>query len=158
MRRVTTEFLDTFRRKKVLERCIAPRASGIHNRAGNGRFDQHVLPGTQGSESDDQLGQVSQRGIKQAARYDLPMAGPTIDLPKFVRAVHDFLARNAQKLAQEDDPLLRSATTSPALEWYREERAKIAQLERLARERVFLPRACLDRGSTELPPSNESMT
>ena len=36
------------------------------NRAGNGRLHQHVLPGAQGGERDDQFGQVSQRGVEQA--------------------------------------------------------------------------------------------
>ena len=37
------------------------------NRAGDGRLHQHVLPGAQGGERDDQFGQVSQRGVEQAA-------------------------------------------------------------------------------------------
>ena len=37
------------------------------NRAGNGRLHQHVLPGAQGGERDDQFRQVSQRGIEQPA-------------------------------------------------------------------------------------------
>lgn len=76
---------------------------------------------------------------EQAARYELPMDGPTIDLPKLVMALHDFLAKNAQRLAQEDEPLLRSAGMSPALERYREERARLAQLDRLERERELVP-------------------
>ena len=76
---------------------------------------------------------------EQAARYKLPIDGPTIDLPAFVEAFHDFLSRNAQRLAQEDDSLLRSAQTSPALEKYREERARIAELDRMEREGELLP-------------------
>jgi hypothetical protein len=53
---------------------------------------------------------------------------------------HDFLAKNAQRLAAEDDPLLRSANSSPALERYREERAQLARLDRLERERELIPR------------------
>ena len=37
------------------------------NHAGNGRLHQHVLPGAQGGERDDQFRQVSQRGIEQSA-------------------------------------------------------------------------------------------
>ena len=37
------------------------------NRAGDGRLHQHVLPGAQGGQRDDQFGQVSQRGVEQAA-------------------------------------------------------------------------------------------
>jgi hypothetical protein len=54
--------------------------------------------------------------------------------------IHDFLAKNAQRLAAEDDPLLRSANSSPALERYREERAQLARLDRLERERELIPR------------------
>ncbi len=71
---------------------------------------------------------------EQAARYGLPIGGPTIDLAAFIPAFHDFLARNSQKLAQEEDELLRSGHASPALEWYRRERARLARLDRRARE------------------------
>jgi hypothetical protein len=76
---------------------------------------------------------------EQAERYGLPFGGATISLPAVVRALHDFLADNAAKLAREDDPLLLGGS-SPALERYREERAKIARLDRLERERQLLPR------------------
>ena len=76
---------------------------------------------------------------EQAVRYNLPMGGPMIDLPAFVRAFHDFLADNAHKLAREDDELLQGGN-SPALERYREERALLARLDRLQRERRLLPR------------------
>lgn len=76
---------------------------------------------------------------EQAARYGLPVAGPTIHLPHLARAVHDFLAENATKLAKEDDPLLAGGS-SAALERYREERAALARLDRLQREGELLPR------------------
>ena len=76
---------------------------------------------------------------EQAARYGLPFGGPTIDLPAVVKALHDFLADNAVKLARDDDALLQGAS-SPALERYREERALLARLDRLERERSLLPR------------------
>ena len=59
--------------------------------------------------------------IEQADRYNLPFGGATVDLPAVVRALHDFLADNALKLARvDDDPLLTGGTSSPALERYRE--------------------------------------
>lgn len=75
---------------------------------------------------------------EQAARYGIPFGGPTIDLPKVVRAFHDFLADNALRLARDDD-LLRGGS-SPALERYRRERAELARLDRLERQRRLLPR------------------
>src|SRR4051812_23579848 len=77
---------------------------------------------------------------EQADRYGLPIGGPFIDLTKLARALHDFLAANALKLAKEDDPLLEGGPSSPALERYREERAALARLDRLERESVLLPR------------------
>ena len=56
-----------------------------------------------------------------------------------VKALHVFLADNAPKLAREDDELLQGSN-SPALERYREERALLARLDRLERERRLLPR------------------
>jgi hypothetical protein len=75
---------------------------------------------------------------EQAARYGLPFGGPTINLPQLARALHDFLAANAQKLAADDE--LLTGASSPALERYREERAALARLDRLEREGELLPR------------------
>jgi hypothetical protein len=79
---------------------------------------------------------------EQAQRYGLPFGGPTINLPSLARALHDFLADNALKLSRDDeDPLMAGGGTgSPALERYREERALLARLDRLERERSLLPR------------------
>jgi hypothetical protein len=76
---------------------------------------------------------------EQAERYGIPFDGPTVNLPAVVRALHDFLAENAVKLARDDDPLMQGGG-SPALERYREERAAIARLDRLERESKLLPR------------------
>ncbi len=76
---------------------------------------------------------------EQAERYGIPFGGRTIDLPSVVRGLHNFLAENAAKLAADDDPLMRGEG-SPALERYREERAAIARLDRLERERMLIPR------------------
>ena len=78
---------------------------------------------------------------EQADRYGLPFGGPVVNLPKLARALHDFLAENAIKLAKEDDPLLQGGMgSSPALEDYRKERAALARLDRLEREKELLPR------------------
>ena len=76
---------------------------------------------------------------QKAARYGIPFGGPTVDLFAVARALHDFLADHAQKLARDDDALMQGSG-SPALERYREERALIARLERLERETKLLPR------------------
>lgn len=75
----------------------------------------------------------------QATRYGIPFGGASIDLPNVVKALHDFLAENAQRLAREDDGMLLGGS-SPALERYREERAKLARLDRLERQSRLLPR------------------
>ena len=77
---------------------------------------------------------------EQAARYGIPFGGATINLPAVVRALHDFLAENAVKLARDEDPLLQGGPASPALERYREERAILARLDRMEREGLLLPR------------------
>lgn len=76
---------------------------------------------------------------EQAQRYGIPWGGATINLPAVVRAVHDFLADHAHKLARDDD-LLMQGSGSPALERYREERAAMARLDRLEREQQLIPR------------------
>jgi len=76
---------------------------------------------------------------EQAERYKIPFGGASISLPSVVRALHDFLAENALKLARDDDSLMQG-TGSPALERYREERAALARLDRLEREGALIPR------------------
>ena len=76
---------------------------------------------------------------EQAQRYQIPFGGAQINLPAVVRALHDFLAENAVKLARDDDELMQGAS-SPALERYREERAALARLDRLEREDQLVPR------------------
>jgi len=83
---------------------------------------------------------------EQAERYGIPFGGRTICLPRVVKAFHDFLAKNARKLADEDDPLLNSDVASPALERYREERAAMARLDRLEREGQLVGRADVREG------------
>jgi hypothetical protein len=78
---------------------------------------------------------------EQEERYGLPLGGPTVNLPALARALHDFLAENALKLAQDDDPLLQGSG-SPALEQYRVERAALARLDRLEREGSLIPSTC----------------
>ena len=60
---------------------------------------------------------------EQAQRYGIPFGGASINLPAVVRALHDFLADNAVKLARDDDELMQG-NGSPALERYREERTE----------------------------------
>jgi hypothetical protein len=76
---------------------------------------------------------------EQAERYKIPFGGASISLPSVVRALHDFLAENATKLARDEDPMMQG-TGSPALERYREERAALARLDRLEREGALVPR------------------
>jgi hypothetical protein len=88
---------------------------------------------------------------EQAIRYGLPFGGRHVDLTELVPALHEFLAANARKLAGEEgsDPLM-SGVASPALERYREERAKLARLDRLERERSLLPRESIHDGLTQI--------
>ena len=40
---------------------------------------------------------------EQAARCGSPFSGAVVDLPAVMRALHDFLAANAAKLARDED-------------------------------------------------------
>lgn len=67
---------------------------------------------------------------EQAIRYGFPIDGPTVDLYESTRSFFDFIGRHASKLVPgSEDPLLDGAST-PWLERYREERTKMARLER----------------------------
>ncbi len=76
---------------------------------------------------------------EQAVRYGLPFGGATISLPDLAKSLHDFLARNAAKIARDTDPML-AGPESPALERYREDRALLARLDRKEREQSLIPR------------------
>lgn len=78
---------------------------------------------------------------EQAERYGIPFANKTINLPAVVKALHDFLARNARRLlADPSGDALLSGEMTPALEQYRRARARLAELELEARKRSLLPR------------------
>lgn len=89
-------------------------------------------------------GRPTQTINKQAETYGIPFGGATVDLPAVVLALHEFLAKHARVLAMdkgngEGDALL-IGPESPALERYRDERAKLAKLDRMERERSLLRR------------------
>ena len=76
---------------------------------------------------------------EQASRYAMPILGPTIDLAAVVRWLHDFLARNAQKLRSDEEELLLAGNSNWA-EKYRKERALLVRLERREREGQLVSR------------------
>ena len=63
--------------------------------------------------------QMSGRQVKvineQAQRYGLPMSGANVSLLDVIRALHDFLAENAKRLAKTGDPLTRLAQFQSSL-------------------------------------------
>ena len=75
---------------------------------------------------------------EQAGRYGIPILGSLIDLAAVARWLHDFLARNAQKLKPDDDGLLQG--DSDWAEKYRKERALLVRLERREREGTLVDR------------------
>jgi len=77
---------------------------------------------------------------EQAERYGIPFGEAVVNLPAIVRALHEFLAENAYKLASTEGENPMSGPDSPALEKWREEKWKLARLERLERERTLVPR------------------
>ena len=68
---------------------------------------------------------------EQSQRYGIPFDGRVIELPRVVRALHDFLAKNARRLAE--DPDMTGGGDSAALERFRLAKAETAETE-LARE------------------------
>jgi len=75
---------------------------------------------------------------EQADRYGLPLRGKTLNLELVLSAFHRFLADNKHKLvAVGEDPM--AGESSPMLEKWREEKWKLARLERQEREGSLLP-------------------
>lgn len=79
---------------------------------------------------------------EQAARYGLPFGGATINLPTLARALHDFLAINARRLAKHFAYEAQGDEESQDnLDLYRGERYLRERLKRLAEEQSLLSRA-----------------
>lgn len=99
---------------------------------------------------------MSQRRLKeldqQAASYEMPIAGDTINLAAVVTWFHKFLAENHHKLrapASEDD-LVYGGGDSPMLEKLREEMWKLKRLDRCERERNLVSREQLRDGLNQM--------
>lgn len=71
----------------------------------------------------------------QARRYGIPCDGPTVDIGKILRWIHDTLATHGNKLLADpdEDPLLAGAN-SPMLEKCRREKWMLLQMERRQKE------------------------
>jgi len=91
-------------------------------------------------------GRQSRTLNEQSRSYGIPIGGRTIDVPAVIRWLHDFLAENARKLARVDGEDPMSGPTSPALERWREEKWRLARLERMEREQTLLPRDLVHEG------------
>lgn len=78
------------------------------------------------------------------------LLGATVNIPALLRKHFDFFARYGRRinLSEDDDPML-AAQNSPALERYREEKAKLARLDRLERERELLQRTSVHELMTD---------
>jgi len=94
--------------------------------------------------------EMSGRQIKvineQGERYNLHLAERQIDLPKFVRAFHDFLAANSVKLSTETDPLLAAGGDSVGLERYRTARASQEEIKLEQMRLNYIPRDEVEQG------------
>ena len=97
----------------------------------------------------EMAGITTQQLNDQAERYGLAFGGPVLDLVALLRSLRVFLAKHSHKFADTDDGLL-GGENSPALERYRDERAKLARLERLEREGKLLPRDRVHEGLSRL--------
>lgn len=78
-------------------------------------------------------------------QYGWKIHHKTTDLPELLTQILDWLAKNGRKVLAVDrnseaDDMLVSDAASPALERYRDERAKLAKLEREEREGRLIPR------------------
>jgi hypothetical protein len=84
---------------------------------------------------------------EQAQRYGLPFGGAVIDLTQLARALHDFLATHARRLAHYHAAAGEGDGDDEAgadnLELYRGERYLRERLKRLEDERQLLPRAAV---------------
>ncbi len=76
---------------------------------------------------------------EQAARYGIPFGGRVINLPEVVRSLHEFLAKNAHRLASGDDQ--SAGRDNPATIRYRTAAADLLELDLAERKKTLLPRS-----------------
>ena len=74
---------------------------------------------------------------EQAARYDLPLLGESVDLFALLKRFHDLFAEGRFRT---DDDLDDETQQTPNLEKLRGEKYRLAKLDRLERQRQLLPR------------------
>jgi len=88
---------------------------------------------------------------EQAGRYGLPIGGATIDLPTFVKTLHDFLAENARKLAgaDDDDPAM-AGVASPALERKRQFECRKLELQIEREQGLWIERRIIHDGHSRI--------
>jgi len=88
---------------------------------------------------------------EQAERYGLPIGSATIDLPAFVKALHEFLADNARKLAgaDDDDPEI-AGVASPALERKRQFECRKLELQIEREQGLWIERRIIHDGHSRI--------
>lgn len=74
---------------------------------------------------------------EQAARYDLPLLGESVDLFALLKRFHDLFAEGRFR---SDDEIDDETQQTPNLEKLRGEKYRLARLDRLERQRQLLPR------------------
>lgn len=79
---------------------------------------------------------------EQARRYGIPFGGRLVSLPDVVRALHDFFSKHGKSLAE----LVEPGRKSEALEALRDEKARMARLDRLKREGEVIARQDVHEG------------
>lgn len=86
-------------------------------------------------------GRAAQVVNEQSVRYDLPIGGPVINLPKLLRAVHDFIAKHKTKLNApiDADPMMGGDGDSDALEAYRRVKTEQEELKLAEMKKTLVP-------------------
>jgi hypothetical protein len=74
------------------------------------------------------------------------LLGDNISLPKAIRALHDFIAKHANRLAKRKPSETNGEPTSPWLERMRREKFLVARMERLKMAGEMLDRAKVHEG------------
>lgn len=79
---------------------------------------------------------------EQGKRYGLPIDGPTINLPDFVRAFHDFLSVHARRLARQIGAVTEDGESDePTIgDLMAEEKLLRERIRRKAEEKSYYPR------------------
>lgn len=132
---------DKQQKRKALnytEKRVQKRLEALHR----ARFFWEEASAVSAVAWESMAGMTAKRAKSLSIAAGLPHAGTSVDLPAWVRAVHDYLDRQSTRPAAkvDENQAPQEGSIAEAKHKVVRERARLFELERQAKERELLPR------------------